>query len=687
MTGTSESHRLVAMADEFLHLEDTNETTLTWVTQRSEAALARLGGPDYTRVHEEMHAILSAKDKLEVGTKRGEWVYNFHTDDDNPRGLWRRASFDSFLTETPEWNILLDLDELGKAEGQSWVFGGAKILYPDYRRALVSLSPGGSDADVVREFDLETLTFIDDGFVAPESKGSISYTDSTGNATFVARDFGEDTLTLSGYPRTVRRWERGTDLADAPVIFEGRPEDIMAFASHDFTPGYERDFVFSMTDFRSMVVYEYAGGELRELLVPHTADSIPLKDWVVLRLRYDWDLEGTTFAAGSLLILPYADALAGPDPDRVTALYTPTDTSSLLDVIDVKSGLVFQVLDHVASKLYYAGEKNNWEVTELESDHGLDTISVTAVDANESDDVWVINSGFTTPPTLSYGSVSASGFDLRELRSAPTRFNADGLATEQRFATSADGTKIPYFVVGTPEALSGNAPARCLLDGYGGFEISRLPSYVATYGKAFLERGGVYALANIRGGGEYGPSWHQVALKAGRHLAYEDYAAVAADLVERGVTTKDRLAAMGGSNGGLLIGNMYTTFPDHFGALICQVPLLDMKRFNKLLAGASWMDEYGNPDTDDWEFLQKYSAYHNVKANDDHPPIFVYTSTKDDRVHPGHARKFTALLESLGKDVTYYENTEGGHAGAADAGQKATMLALMFSFLDEKLSR
>lgn len=672
------------MTDQFVHLEDTNEETLAWVEKHNEQALKQLGTESYESIRASMYDILSAKDKLEVGSKRGDWVYNFHTDDDNPRGLWRRASFDSFL-ETPQWEILLDLDKLGEEEGQSWVFHGATLLRPDYRKALVALSPGGSDADVYREFDVETTSFVDGGFYSAESKGSLSWADTDGDTVFASRNFGQGTLTDSGYPRTVRLWERGTDIADAPVIFEGNPSDILVAAGHDFTPGFERSFIYQMTDFRSTTIYEYVDGQLVELKVPATAEAGAIRDNVMVLLRYDWELDGTTFPAGSLLLLPYADAVSEPVAERIHTLFEPTDNASLLDVTAVKSGLVFTVLKNVKSHVYYAGEATNWSVTELESDHGFDTVSIGAVDSTETDDVWVTTSGFTTPTTLSYGSVSAGGFDIRQLRSAPERFDTTGLEVKQQWATSDDGTKIPYFIVGTADAVNGSQAAPCLLDGYGGFEISRLPSYIATYGRAFLERGGVYALANIRGGGEFGPAWHQVALKAGRHKAYEDFAAVASDLVATGVTTKEQLAAIGGSNGGLLMGNMYTTYPHLFGAIVCQVPLLDMKRFNKLLAGASWMDEYGNPDTEEWDFLQKYSAYHNVKADDDHPRIFVVTSTKDDRVHPGHARKFTALLESMGKDVVYYENTEGGHAGAADAKQKAIMLGLTFSFLEQTI--
>ncbi|MDO5723803.1 MAG: prolyl oligopeptidase family serine peptidase [Flaviflexus sp.] len=309
--------------------------------------------------------------------------------------------------------------------------------------------------------------------------------------------------------------------------------------------------------------------------------------------------------------------------------------------------------------------------------------SVSAVSRLEGDEVWVLTSGFLTPTRILHGE---AGNELTEIRRAPERFDASGLEVRQLWATSKDGTEIPYYVVGRADNLDGERPARCLLDGYGGFEVANLPSYLSITGAGWLENGGVYALANIRGGGEFGPSWHQAALRSHRHRAYEDFAAVARDLTTRGITTVDRLAATGGSNGGLLMGNMYTTYPELFGALVCRVPLLDMKRFSHLLAGHSWIDEYGDPDTEDWEFLKNYSPYHNVRPADSHPPILLTTSSADDRVHPGHARKFAALLERHGKDMLFWENTEGGHGGAADAKQRAKMLALTYAFLDARLS-
>ena len=675
------------MTDERMWLEDSNDETLKWVLERTERTVKSYDTPEFEAKRSAIYDILSAKDKLDLGTLRGEFIYNFHTDGDHPRGLWRRTTLDSYLDE-PEWDVLLDIDALGKEEGESWVFGGAQLRRPDYDRALITLKPGGSDANIVREFDMETRTFVEDGFTASPAKGSLAWRDRESAAVLISRDFGAGTLTDSGYPMSARLWKRGTDLENAPVILEGEREDVLVSAAYDSTPGYERMFAIRATDFRDTIVYEINEEtlELTEILLPRSASVGTIKDWAVVELRYDWELDDETFPAGSLLALPYADALTGPVADRVVKIFSPTQRASLAGMTEVQSGVVFTTLDNVRSRVYFASI-DTWEVTELHPELGeFDSIGVAAVDRERGDDVWVTTTGFLTTTTLLYGEASKDGLAVTKVRSTPDRFTADGMAVRQQWATSKDGTEIPYFLVGSEEALNGDAPAKCLLDGYGGFEISRTPGYLGSYGKGWLEEGGVYALANIRGGGEFGPAWHQVALKEGRHKAYEDFAAVASHLVETGVTTVPQLAAIGGSNGGLLIGNMYTTYPELFGSLVCRVPLLDMKRFSHLLAGASWMDEYGNPDTDDWEFLKNYSPYHNVKDEDIYPPILVMTSTKDDRVHPGHARKFVALLEELGHDVEYYENIEGGHAGAADAEQSALSLALIFSFLDRRLA-
>lgn len=694
--------------DSFIHLEELNKKNHRWVTKHSDSALKEFGGRGFKAREKAIAEILSAQDELPLGEKHGDWIYNFYTDGDHPRGLWRRTKATDYLTKAQHkitWETLLDVGKLGEQEDESWVFLGANLLYPGGERALITLSVGGSDSNVVREFDVENKRFLDDGFVKPESKGSMSWVNI--DTVIIESDFGEGSLTESGYPRTARLWRRGENLADAPTIIEGEYTDVVAGASYDPTPGHEKLVAYRATDFRSAIAYDIEISQLenpdlkldaklfqsarREIQVPDTAGTDAVRDWLLVTLRHDWELGSETFVAGSVLILPYAATLEGPQASDVQILYTPTETSSLLDVASTATGVVLTILDNVKTRIFFAADPHvaddggRWELVEVTPKvTEFASVAIGAVDPFESGDIWMIVSDFLTPSSLYHGHVSTKELKVRKVHAEPERFDTHGLEIRQLWATSKDGTNVPYFVVGPQDALNGSQPSRTLLDGYGGFEVSLLPSYVPAYGKVWLEEGAVYVVANIRGGGEFGPRWHQAALKENRRKAYEDFAAVAANLVERNITTRDQLAAIGGSNGGLLMGNMYTTYPELFGAIVCQVPLLDMKRYSHLLAGASWVAEYGDPDTDDWEFMAQYSAYHNV-TDGPHPPILLTTSTRDDRVHPGHARKFHALLQDKGLESHLYENTEGGHAGAADIDQQARMNALVFSFLDKKL--
>lgn len=670
--------------DEFRWLEDTSADTQEWIERQHELTYDRLLGPTFEALESRFASILQAKDKLPVGSKAGNWVYNFYTDADHPRGLVRRTSYEDYLDE-PQWQTVLDIDALGRTEGVSWVYGGMRILPRRHDRALIFLSPGGSDANEVREFDLTTCEFIDDGFRLPLSKGTVAWADCEGDELLVARDFGDGTLTASGYPAQLRRWHRGED-EPTRILLKAEEGDQMVAGGFDALTG--RTFAIRVPDFRTSVTWEVDGDSLTEIRLPLSAQYGPAGEWMTCHLREDWELDGTTYPAGAFLVMPYRDALEGPDPRRITTLFTPSPQSSLLGVTELKSSLVLSISTNLAVSFQLArppkSEADEWAVEDMEVPiDRFDMASVSAVSRLEGDEVWVLTSGFLTPTRILHGE---AGSELTEIRRAPERFDALGLEVRQLWATSKDGTEIPYYAVGRPDSLDGTRPARCLLDGYGGFEVANMPSYLSIPGAGWLEEGGVYALANIRGGGEFGPSWHQAALRAHRHRAYEDFAAVARDLTDRGITTVDRLAATGGSNGGLLIGNMYTTYPELFGALVCRVPLLDMKRFSHLLAGHSWIDEYGDPDTEDWEYLKNYSPYHNVRPAGSYPPILLTTSSADDRVHPGHARKFAALLEKHGKDMLFWENTEGGHGGAADAKQRAKMLALTYSFLDARLS-
>jgi prolyl oligopeptidase len=713
--------------DPWLWLEDvTGEKSLAHVRERNARAEAELdaiadpragaaGDPGSLSEHlrSDILTILDASDRIPMVVKRGEHLYNLWTDAEHERGLWRRTTLESYRTEDPAWDVLLDVDALNREEGENWVWHGAQLLRPaegePYAKALVSLSRGGSDADVTREFDLVSRRFVpasEGGFERPEAKGDVHWIDA--DTVWVTTDFGEGTLTTSGYARQARIWSRGTALADAELVFEADERDMSVFASHDQTPGWERDWIVQMHAFYDttlQVVDRSGGGEptLTVVPVPRDMEANAHRDLAILLPRSDWQVGEDTFAAGSLLVADFDTLLAsapeGPSASDLHVLFEPTPSTSLADLTITRGALVLTILEDVVHRLevHHRADDGAWVRSDLYPELS-GAIDVRAVDADESDEIWVTVTDFLTPTTLLLGDlaeVPAGGepSELETIKSSPARFDASGLEVTQHFATSDDGTRVPYFQIGSTEAGSQEAgvqetpggapvgPAPTLLYGYGGFEISMTPAYLGTIGKAWLERGGTYVVANIRGGGEYGPAWHQSALKEHRHRAYEDFAAVARDLVERGVTDRDHLAVRGGSNGGLLTGNMLTQYPELFGAVVIQVPLLDMKRYSHLLAGASWMAEYGDPDTSDWEFIRTFSPYHLLAEGTEYPPVFLLTSTRDDRVHPGHARKMTAALESLGADVRSWENIEGGHGGAATNEQAARMNALMYAFL------
>ena len=677
-----------ADADPRLWLEDVEgDDALAWVRERNAQTTSTLAATEeFTSTQAALRGVLDSDAKIPDVSKIGDHLYNFWKDSTHVRGLWRRTTLESYRTDEPEWETVLDVDALGEAEGESWVWHGASILRPAYRKALVSLSRGGSDADVTREFDLATKEFVapeDGGFYRPESKGDLAWVDD--DTVYVFTDTGEGSMTSSGYPRVARRWHRGTPLESATVLYEGRTDDmyISAFRSH--TPGFVRDFVARSLAFYSNELYVLAADDsLTKIDVPDSAEVGFRREWLLVELRDDWTVGGTTFTSGSLLVTGFDDFLAGGRD--FTVLFEPDESTSLAGATWTQHHLVLNVLADVKNRLHVltppADGAGPWERSEMLGAPKIGTVAVRAVDVDASDDVWLVATDYLTPTTLSIATV---GQEPELLKSMPVFFDADGLTVEQHFATSDDGTKVPYFLVRRADlALDGTAPT--LLYGYGGFEISLTPGYSGGLGRAWLEQGGVYAVANIRGGGEYGPRWHQLALQENRHRAYEDFSSVAKDLVTRGITSRAHLGVQGGSNGGLLTGNMLTQYPELFGAVVIQVPLLDMKRYSHLLAGASWMAEYGDPDDPaQWEFIQTFSPYHLFDADREYPPVLFTTSTRDDRVHPGHARKLAAAMIEAGKDVTYYENIEGGHGGAANNEQASFMQALAYRFLWERL--
>ncbi|KZF08214.1 prolyl oligopeptidase family serine peptidase [Rhodococcus sp. EPR-147] len=671
--------------DPYLWLEDvTGEEALDWVRTRNGVTVEELAGDEFDATESRIREVLDTDARIPYARRRGQYLYNFWRDAEHVRGLWRRTTMDEYRTENPVWDVLLDLDALAGSEDENWVWGGAQVLRPDQRLALVTLSRGGADATVVREFDLDSRTFRaleDGGFALPEAKTDIGWIDA--DTVFVGTDFGPGSLTESGYPRITKRWHRGTPLVDAETVYEGAAQDISISAWHDRTPGFERDFVQRATDFYNSETYVLDGSALTRIATPTDASTSVHENWLLIRTMTPWTVGDRTYPAGALLAADFDEFVSGTI--ALTVLFAPDAHTSLHQYAWTENHLLLVTLQDVRTKLHVLTPgANEWDVSTIDGLSDLTSTAIVGTDAEENgDEYFLSSSGYLTPATLLVGTV---GGELEVLKQAPAFFDADGLTVEQFFARSDDGTDIPYFVV--RRADSGPGPT--LLYGYGGFEISMTPGYSGATGRAWLERGGTYVVANIRGGGEYGPSWHTQVLRAGRHLVHEDFAAVARDLVTRGITTTEQLAAQGGSNGGLLMGIMVTKYPELFGALVCQVPLLDMKRYHLLLAGASWVAEYGNPDDpDEWEFISQYSPYQNVVAASErrYPPILIATSTRDDRVHPGHARKMAARLAELGQDVSYYENIEGGHGGASDNAQLAFKTALTYEFLWRHLAR
>ncbi|MBB5161813.1 prolyl oligopeptidase [Mycobacterium sp. AZCC_0083] len=662
-------------SDPHLWLEDiTGDDALEWVEAHNEPTLSDLGGERFEQMRAEALEVLDTDSRIPYVRRRGEYLYNFWRDAANPRGLWRRTTLDSYRTAEPDWDVLIDLDELAATDDENWVWAGADVIEPDLTLALIGLSRGGSDASVVREFDMRTRQFVTDGFELPEAKTDVTWQDA--DTVIVGTDFGSGSLTDSGYPRITKRWKRGEPLADAETLFAGEVSDVSVGAGFDPTPGFERLLVSRAFDFFNSERYELRAGELIKIDVPTDAGTSIHREWLLIRPRTDWTVGSTTYPAGTLLATKYDEFLSGTVD--LTVVFEPDEHTSLESYTWTRDRLVLVTLVDVTSRLELV-TPGTWQ---REPIRGVPPNTNTViVDADEyGDEIFLDSSGFDTPSRLLWGRV---GDEVVEVKSAPAFFDASDIEVKQHFVASADGTMIPYFVVGHRDS---SGPGNTLLAGYGGFENSSTPGYGGVLGRLWLTRGGTYVLANIRGGGEYGPRWHTQAMREGRHLVDEDFAAVARDLVDRGITTVAQLGAQGGSNGGLLMGIMLTKYPELFGALVCSVPLLDMKRYHLLLAGASWVAEYGDPDNpDDWEFISKYSPYQHVSAARRYPPVFITTSTRDDRVHPGHARKMTAALEAVGQPVQYYENVEGGHAGAADNAQTAFRAALVYEFLHRML--
>jgi prolyl oligopeptidase len=682
-------------ADPYQWLEEIGgDKPLEWVRAHDDATAKRLQArPEYNDLYRDALTVLNSASRIPQVEQRGSLLYNFWRDEAHPRGIYRRVSLEGFRAASPEWETVLDVDALAKSEGKPWAFGGTIWPTGDSRRGLLLLSVAGGDTVEVREFDFQSRAFVPNGFTLPAAKSRVAWLD--GDHIFVATDFGPKSLTTSGYPAQVRIWRRGTPLAEASPLYAGATTSVGVSArAIRMKPG-SPDLILVAEDltFWERKYFQYVGGSLVPLTIPATARVVDgWGDSLVIELKSPWRRLGHQFSAGSVVLVPKSRLQGGdfdpmvPDPS-FDLLAAPTPTFVIEAVQVTAKGIYVSALDNVRGRLFrLTPGPAGWQRAAIEfPDNGA--VAFASTD-DDSGDAWVEYQSFLSPPSLYY--IAAASTVPEPVKAQAPTFDAARFEVEQLSAVSADGTPIPYFVVQAKGAKrDGTAPT--WMFSYGGFENSLTPSYSGSYedlhgayGKLWLERGGVFVLANIRGGGEFGPAWHQGALNENHYKAFEDFEAVARDLAVRRITSPAHLGIEGRSNGGLLVSATMLRHPELYGAVVCGNPLVDMRRYHLLLAGASWMGEYGNPDRpEQWEFIRKYSPYQNIRAGMKLPPILFYTTTHDDRVHPGHARKMAAKMEALGYSFEYAENTEGGHHGSVTNEQLATRLATTYTFLWE----
>lgn len=675
-----------AEEDPYLWLEGVDdEKALDWVRAENQSTAERLkSSPLFEELYSEAKAALNSTSRLPNVYQEGDWLYNFWKDETNPRGVFRRTTLAEFTKDKPEWEVVIDIDALSEQEGEQWVFKSMDCLPKHPQHCLVHLSPGGGDASVTREFNSIDKTFVNGGFFIPVSKGGSNWIDA--NTLFVSTDFGEGSMTASGYPRIVKRWKRGTPLAEAEPVHEGQVDSMSAYAFRMRSAGDDIDMVTENNTFWTTERYQLLKDGKHRLDLPASAVvNGAFQGRLIISLKQDWLRGDTTYPQGSVLVAD-TSALRSGNNGAIDVLIKPDKTTVVEDVDTTDATILVTVLENVRGKIYrYSpGPEGQWQVNPVSfPDNG--SLAITSTD-DASGNFFARYESFTSPPALYF--VASQNWQPQKLKNQEPTFDGSRYQTEQYFATSADGTKVPYFVVLSKD-IKRNGKNPTHIFSYGGFRNALTPSYSGSYeqlygayGKLWLERGGVFVLANIRGGGEFGPAWHAAALKENRFRAFEDFEAIAEDLFKRNITSPEHLGIEGRSNGGLLVGATMTRRPDLYGAVICGVPLLDMKRYHKLLAGASWMAEFGDPDIpEEWAYIKQYSPYHNLREGVDYPPIFFFTSTRDDRVHPGHARKMAARLKELDQGVWYYENLEGGHGGSSTNDQMAYRLAQAYTHL------
>jgi len=674
--------------DPWLWLEEIEgERAMAWVEARNERSLGVLrGDPRFETLHQQALEIVQSRDRIPApGFNHDGTIDNFWQDATHVRGIWRTTTLDSYRTETPQWETILDFDALAAAEGANWVYKGATCLPPEETRCLVSLSDGGKDAVTVREFDRRTRSFVEGGFVLPESKGGASWVDA--DTLLIARDFGPGTLTSSGYPMIVKVLKRGQTIDQAQTVFTGQPTDVSVsgYALRDADGMVQATLINRGVSFYEGETHRLnADGTTTKLELPAKSSINALvRGQLVVTTDQDWTApSGQQFRTGDVIAWNLDRWLADPATPAQLVI-RPGARESIERIASTRNKLVVALYENVRGSVYVYEPNSSGEWGRSRLDLPQNVAVGVGSTSDRDDRVFVSVAGYLNPSSLYLADAATGSADLT--KSLPAKFDATGMRVDQFEARSADGTMIPYFVVHRGDmAMDGSNPT--LLYGYGGYQVSLLPGYSPTVGKLWLERGGVYVVANTRGGGEFGPNWHQAALQQNRQRAHEDFQAVAQDLITRNITSQPHLGIMGGSQGGLFMGAMLTQRPDLINAAIIQVPLFDMLRFHKLLAGASWMAEYGNPDIPEQRaWIEAYSPYQRLEAGQPYPEVFIHTSTKDDRVHPGHARKAAARLEELGYPVLFYENTDGGHAAGANLRETARRLALEYTYLTRRL--
>ncbi|OBV12058.1 prolyl oligopeptidase family serine peptidase [Erythrobacter dokdonensis] len=671
--------------DPFIWLEEArSKEALDWVAKENERTLAALeSDPRFAQLKTEALAIFDSQDRIPFVSFRPDGLYNFWQDKDNPKGVLRRTTLASYRTDNPQWEVVLDIDALAKAEGREWVYKGSTCLPPAMTKCMIALSDGGEDATIMREFDTSTKQFVEGGFVLDEkSQGGIVWIDE--NTLLVGRDFGTGTLTESEYPFTSRVWKRGTTIAEAEELFRGEASDVWASATllRDNEGVIHARTAYRGVSFHESLYYVWKDGAWLQLDIPKKARLYGIVDGhLLVSTDVDWTVDGQTFPADSLIAMDLEAWKADPNGAKKTLVWAPGERQTKQGAAITGDSLFVTLLDNVVGKvLEFRFDDGAWRSREVALPDNA-TLGI-AASSDTTEEIMYTVSDFLNPTTLYYTDGSTPP---AVLKTSPAYFDPEGMEVAQYEATSKDGTRIPYFIV-KPKGMTMDGSTAALMTGYGGFQIASLPSYLGPTGKLWVEKGGAYVLANLRGGGEFGPQWHQTAIRENKQRTWDDFIAVGEDLVKRGFTSPQHLGIQGGSQGGLLVGTAFTQRPDLFGAAIVQIPLFDMLRYHLIGRGASWIGEYGDPRIPEQRaWIEGYSPYQKIVEGVDYPTPFLWASTADDRTHPAHARKGAAKLKALGQPYYYFEDTTGGHSGGVDNEQRAKLQALQFVYLMQRL--